>query len=163
MEQLDVFIEQEKQDNPYIKELIEVFFNMNEELQATTFGEDVKNLVDAIEINEEEIKKVPMNYEYMSRKRLYNHLIRNGAGSLFNKEKQISEMIYIWYLKFKQEITSLDKQEKTEFTKRMIELFNQSATLKIAQNEWQRKYTEWIYFQIMIKEIQKIKKAEKVE
>jgi len=95
MEQLDVFIEQEKQENPYIKELIDVFFNMDEEMQAATFGEDVKHLVDTIEIYEDEIKKVHMNNEYMNRKRLYNHLIRNGAGSLFNKEKQISEMIYI--------------------------------------------------------------------
>jgi len=158
MEQLDVFIEQEKQENPNIKELLEIFFEADEESHAGTFGEDVKKIINTIELDEEDIKKVHINHEHMDRKWLYNHFIRNGAGSLFNKDKQTKEMIYIWYLKFKQEIMSLDKQQKTSFTKRMIELFNQSATLETAQNEWQREYTEWIYFQIMIKEIQKIKK-----
>lgn len=157
MEELDMFIEKEKKENPQLKELVEVFFSTESiSTRDTMFQKDITTLVENIKINENELPKIDMEHWYKKRKQIYYHFIRNGAGVLFMVNKKRSEMIYIQFLKFKQELKKLNKEQTTQFTKRMIELFNQACELKSEENQ-HRDHKEWIYFQIMIKEIERIK------
>ncbi|HBB04066.1 TPA: hypothetical protein DCZ39_04185 [Patescibacteria group bacterium] len=74
------------------------------------------------------------------------------------KPKEV-EMIYIQFLKFRQAFKTLDKEQATLFTKKLIEIFNQprSQSLEYAIEQGTRNHRYGLIFQVMIKEIENIK------
>jgi len=63
MEDLDIFIEKEKQKNPGLKELIEVFFSAKDDTtRDNMFQKDVTTLVENIKINEDDIKDIHIKH-----------------------------------------------------------------------------------------------------
>ncbi|MFA7298822.1 MAG: hypothetical protein WC010_04220 [Candidatus Absconditabacterales bacterium] len=163
MEALDIFIEKEKKENPQAKEMVEAFFSNEYSIISKIFKEDVTKFIESIEINEEEMKDIRLEHGGDERKSLYRHIIGNGTGTIFLKNKQKSEAIYLRFLKFKQEFNTLNKEQVTKFTKKMIEMYNISPTLKQKVQTGEREYREGIHFQIMIEEMNKIKETENIK
>lgn len=119
------------------------------------FYQEVKEFVENVQINETRIQGMHI-YFHNNRKTAYYHLMRNGAGNIFTADKRISEMIYIQFIKFKNAFRRLNKDEATTFTQRMIYLLNESPSLETAINRGKWEHEEGIYFQVMLKEIEKL-------
>lgn len=74
------------------------------------------------------------------------------------KPKEV-EMIYMQFLKFRQAFKTLNKEQATLLTKRIIEISNQpkSQSLEYAIEQGTRNHRYGLIFQVMIKEIESIK------
>ncbi|MEI6118982.1 MAG: hypothetical protein WCP92_07370 [bacterium] len=80
MEKLDILIEKEKKENPQLQELIEVFFSNDDcSIQDNMFQKDITLLIENIEINEDELPPIHIEFGKKKRKTIYYHFIRNGA------------------------------------------------------------------------------------
>ena len=119
-------------------------------------------MIEDIDIDEKAIKKIHINGGD-SRKTLYRHLLNTGAMPIFMGTKKPAEieLIYIQFLRFRQTFKTLDKEQATAFTKKLIELFNESQCLEKAIIKETREHRYGLIFQAMTKEIEKIKPNDK--